>query len=165
MSDILEEVKKRLLCDFGNPEHEWQALLNLLERAGTHTSAVLRWIFAEYKGYTKTRARAGLEFVKGNPIEGWLILEHLIASDDPDDRDTALTVLVMSGDSRAPQLAKALLKDTWPYLQFDAADFLKEIYPTEVNAALQSLLHHDEEWVRDEARRRLAKMGERYVTD
>ncbi len=160
MNNHLEEAKQLLKQEPRLDEDQWQVLEKLLMRAGDQTDSILRWVFADHTGYTEVRVRAGLEFFKRNPAEGWSILEYLVTSDDADNRDTALGVLVASEDPRAPQLARSLLTDPWPYLQFDAANFLEKIYRADVVAALQALLKSsEEEWIRDEAQKRLIRMG------
>jgi hypothetical protein len=158
MSDLLEEAKQLLEREPRFGENQWQMLAKLLKKAGDQANDILKWVFTEHAGYTAIRAQAGIEFLRRNPVEGWLFLERLIMSNDPDDRDTALTVLAMSDDPRAPELAKPLLRDNWPYLRLDAAGFLKEVYPAEVATALANLLDHQDEWVRNEARKRLTQM-------
>ncbi len=160
MNNFLEEAKQLLKQEPRLDEDQWQMLNKLLMGAGDQTDSVLRWVFADHAGYTEVRVRAGLEFFRRNPAEGWSILEYLVTSDDADNRDTALGVLVASEDPRAPQLARSLLTDPWPYLQFDAADFLEKIYRVDVIATLQVLLKSNEdEWIRDEAQKRLIRMG------
>lgn len=159
MDDILEEAKEHLK-GFGHPREESQMLDSLIEKAGVQTHDLLKWVFAEHKGYVETRARAGLDILKANPTEGWLILEHLVSSDDPDDRDTALMVLEKSGDPHAAELARPLLEDSYPYLQLDAASFLRETFRAETITMLRKLLKHEKEWVRDAARKLLVEMNE-----
>lgn len=160
MSDLLQEVKERLRGGFKRSEEEWQVLFGLLAEAGSQTDAILRWVFGEHKGYVETRARAGIEFLRNNRKEGWSVLGYLITSSDPDDRDTALAVLQKSGSSRAFEMARPMLKDSWPYLQLDAAEFLKGVFPSDVIAVLRELLNHEDQWVRDAARKQLFEMGE-----
>lgn len=159
MKAILDELRNVLKRDFGHPDFEWQAVTDMLEKAGKDVDIVLGAVFAEHGGYTETRARAGLAFLRNNRIEGWKILESLVVSADPDDRGTAMAVLRASGDPNAVNLAKVILNDPWPYLRLDAAEFLKETFPDETTVSLQGLLNHAEEWVREEARCLLINMG------
>lgn len=150
----------RITPDYGRIEIEWAAVLKVLEQSPTQAAALFEWAFAKYKeGYTDTRVQAGRQVLKDNPQRGWLILEQLIVSDNPDDRDTALTLLAESGDPRAYPLVKPLLQDPWPYLQLDAAGFLKDIYSDEVVIALQNLLDHGSVWVGEAAQLLLQEMN------
>lgn len=100
---------------------------------------------------------AGAELLKTNQHLAWNILESMIISSDPDDRDTALELLIQSNHPRSHELAKPLLEDQYPYLQFDAADFLQSVYPCEVRSMLKTLMGHDTVWVRQAAQERLGK--------
>ena len=159
MSDLLEEAKRRVGHGSRTPEAEWAALLSVLVHAGAQTDAILQWVFAEAVGYTDTRVHAGAAFLQRHPLEGWRILERLRRSPDPDDRDVALTLLSLSTDPRAPELAKPCLRDPYPYLQFAAVDFLAATYPTEVVATLRTLAQHERPAIRNAAQERLWRMG------
>ena len=143
---------------YRTPDEEWEALQSVLVRAGAQADDILKWVLAEAVGFTDTRAQAGAEFLKRHPVEGWRILEHLITSPDPDDRDVALTLLIDSRDPRAAELVKPVLRDPYRYLQFDAIDFLEQTYPTEVVATLRTLAQDKQEWVREAAQERLRRM-------
>lgn len=160
MSVNLKDIEAQLQRDWGSPEAEWDVINTLLKQSESEADTILRWVFAQYKGYTDTRARAGFQFLQNNPTEGQHILEHLVSSSDPDDRDTALAVLVALHDINAARLAKSLLHDPTPYLQLDAAEFLWEFFPTEVNACLEKLIEHEVSWVSNAARELLLKRKE-----
>lgn len=115
----------------------------------------MQWVFEYHTGYTDVRAWAGLAFAKRYPEAGHVILEKLIGRDNPDNRDTALAVLVQLQNPARYELAKPLLQDSWPYLRLEAVDMLKEIYPAETRQALQELQNHPESWVRVEVANRL----------
>ncbi len=159
MDNIFEAVKEELKRDEGFPE-TWQTLSALVDKAGPQIELILKWIFTEYKGYTYTRARAGIRYYTNAPSDAWPVIEQLVLSSDPDDRDTALEVLKMSGDPRALDLAKLLLKDPYPYLQLDAADYLRALYPDEVAVVLRDLLNHKDKRTRETAKNLLISMGE-----
>jgi hypothetical protein len=97
-------------------------------------------------------------------MQGWFILETLINSRNPDDRDTGLTVLGRSGNADKYYLAKPILNDPYPYLQFDAVELLQKIYPEEVKSILWSLATHETVWVRENAQKLLLQMGENVET-
>lgn len=151
MSNVIEQFRDRTSSDLGSAEQEWEVLLDLLKKTEKDREEVLLWVFTSYKGYNRTRFWAGQEIVNNNITEGWVILEELVASADPDDRDVALMILKTLNDDRVPLIVKSLLFDTWPYLRFDAAEYLKDIYPAEVKSTLELLLSHSEKWVRDSA--------------
>ena len=89
-----------------------------------------------------------------------MIIEKLIRSDDPDDRDTASEILQEINTPRSYELMRLLLKDDYPYLQLDACDFLIEKYPVEVEKTLQKLSNHENENVREAANKRLQKIND-----
>jgi len=162
MVDIIEVYKQKMqtIPDNGLPDNELAIVEELLENPFDEVDIILEWIFAEHKGYVEPRVQAGLKFLENNPARGWLILEMLISSSNPDHRDTALTVLGRVGDVNKYYLAKPLLKDPYPYLQFGAMELLLESYSEEVRSVLQELAHHNEGWVREHSRKLLLKMGE-----
>jgi hypothetical protein len=161
MDDFIEEAKQQLSGGvYPSDYHERLVLEELLDKAGSQRDALLQWVFAQYQsGYVNTRVWAGREFLKGNQDEAWKILECLITSDDSGDRSTALDILEETNDPRAPYLAKPLLRDTAPYLQFGAAEFLKSYYPEDVIATLRSLLDYNDSRTRKIAREKLREMG------
>jgi HEAT repeat protein len=159
MFNILVEAKELLRRDYGSPDADWQVISKLLDKAPDQRQRLMEWIFAEHQGYVNTRTQAGREILSNDPEQGWRILERLINSEDPDDRDTALTLLAESRDPRAYPLARRILDDPYPYLQFDAIEFLKSIYPVEVAITLRNLSEHKLEWVQDEARGLLLETG------
>ena len=99
-----------------------------------------------------------MELSKESPLQGWDILENLLKSDDPDDRDTALVIFQEINDPRAYSLVKPLLYDQYPYLRYEACEFLEDVYPDEVVTALKDMLHNPDERVRLTAEKMLAKM-------
>ncbi len=165
MSASLKDIEEQLQRDRGSPEAEWDVINTLLKQSESEADTILKWVFAQYKGYTETRARAGFQFLQNNPAEGWHILERLVSSSDPDDRDTALAVLAALHDINAAQLAKPLLNDPTPYLQLDAAEFLWEFFPSEVNACLEKLIEHEVSWVSCAARELLPKLKRKEDTN
>lgn len=159
MTDGLAEYKHRM----GNSPNDGELNIvdNLLAHPPDEFDAVLKWIFVEHKGYVEPRARAGLKFVQRNPVEGLTVIEQLIGSSDPDDRDAAVTVLERYGQASVFHLAKPLLIDRYPYLRFEAIELLGDIYPEEVKASLRELAEHEtEKWVREAAQNQLRKMKE-----
>ncbi len=87
------------------------------------------------------------------------MVEELVKSEDPDDRDTALTLLTQNPTTYSYQLARPLLSDPWPYLRLEAVEFLKRVYPLEARQGLLELVHHNEEWVRKAARKALENLN------
>lgn len=160
MNKILEELKQELqaTADYGLWEREWAIVEKALERTPSFTNQILEWVFAELNGYVDTRVRAGRELCKFNRQRVWSVLELLIKSGDPDDRDTALTLLTELGSEYAYQLAKPILKDRYPYLQFDAVEFLKDKYPSEAIEMLQELAQHENPKTREIAVKYLHSM-------
>ncbi len=156
--DLIEKARKLL-----DPEpymaDQWEMLNQLLcGETESDREDVLFWVFTKHRGYTYVRMKAGIEFTQRKPEVAWPALEQLIGGPDSDDRDAALSVLAEIKDPRGYPLARPLLNDPYPYLQFDAIDFLQEVYPEEVYAALQGLLENPLEWNRDTARERLEKL-------
>ena len=151
VEDALVKAQELLKVDCGSPDAEWQKIEHLLNGNPDERNRLLEWLFRSYKGYTGTRARAGCEVMSTHPSTAWTILEMLIHSADPDDRDTALTVLIESTETRSQLLAKKILDDPYPYLRLEAAEYLKSVFPTEVAQSLQVLLTHEQQWIRAEA--------------
>jgi hypothetical protein len=163
MVNIVEVYKQKMQTApvNGLPDNELDIIEELLENPPNEVDTILEWIFTEHKGYIEPRARAGLKFLEKNPTQGWLILERLINSSDPDNRDTALTVLGKVSNTDKYYLAKPLLKDPYPYLQFDAVELLLGIYPEEAKSVLWQLANHETEaWVRENSRKLLLEMNE-----
>jgi hypothetical protein len=163
MTDSLAEYKNRMQTapDVGLPDNECDIVDDLLAQPPGEFDAILKWIFAEHKGYVEPRVRAGLRFLERNPAEGLTVIEQLIGSSDPDDRDTAITVLERYGQINVFHLAKPLLNDPYPYLQFEAVALLRNIYAEEVNSTLKELAEHrTEKWVRESAQKQLNGMSE-----
>ncbi len=151
MSDMLAILRARFQHDPGSSTAQWQLVENILAEYPAERDTILRWVYAELPGYVWTRMQAGEFFIADFPEEGWQIVERLIQSEDPDDRDTALSLLVKLNDPRGPMLARSMLRDPWPYMQFDAIEYLKNVYPTEAREALLSLLQHEDLRVRKQA--------------
>ena len=155
----METVKQKLSQRFVNDIAEQDMLDSLLEKSGIQRMELLKWVMKDKKvGFVAARRQAGLEFVKNSPDEGWEILELLIQSENPDDRETACEILEELNDPRSPNLVKNLLNDEYPSLQFDACDFLSEIFPQEVKESLQRLTCHKSNIVREAAEKRLNQM-------
>ncbi len=159
MVDILEKAKALLQIDRGSSGAEWRIIEALIKEAPDQRQALMECIFEHSMAFTDTRARAGREAFNGDPTKGWLILERLVNSDDPDDRDAAITLLTEIGGPRAQELAKPILNDSYPYLRFEAIDFLEKVYPDKVIVALQGLLNDEGKRVREEAQKRLTELG------
>ncbi len=134
--------RMRMAPDEDQPGNEWDIVSQLLTNPPDEFDAILEWIFTWHKGYVAPRVIAGLKFIERNPAQGWTALEQLIHSDDPDDRDTALQTLEGSKNQNQYFLAKSLLQDEYRYLQVEAIDLLREIFPDEVEDALRSLANH-----------------------
>lgn len=158
MSDTLRYIERMLAYDRGSPTAEWKAVEELLQQFPTEREAISRWLFEKFNGYIDTRSRAGLEFVECNPVEGWSILEHLISSTDPDDHDTALSVLELIDNSCAAQMTLPLLKDKWEYIRLEAAVLLRAFYPGETAECLRNLVQHPLPSVSQEATRLLREI-------
>lgn len=160
MSDYIETLKAQLEPDRGSPDAEWQVITMLLQQHESESDNLLRWVFVDSKAYTETRARAGVVYLQDKPAEGPSILERLVASDDPNDRDTALEVLAAWGDAEWAHLAISLLADPYPYLQLDAAEFLWKRHPEQAKACLCKLTEHEASWVRKAAQELLLRIKE-----
>jgi hypothetical protein len=141
---IVEEYAERMRTapDDCKPGNEWDIVSELLTNPPDEFDAILEWIFTAHKGYVAPRAIAGLKFIERKPERGWAALGQLIRSDDPDDRDTALQTLENSKNQNQYFLAKPLLQDEYRYLQFEAIDLLREIFPDEVEDALRNPASH-----------------------
>jgi HEAT repeat protein len=141
-------------------DDQWDIVLKLIGESEPNKSAIFRYIYLQYKGSTYYRVCAACEYLKKYPNEGRRTLEELIRSKDPDDRDTAVTVISEFNDPELRYLARQLLNDKYPYIQFAAIEILYTKFPDEVKIALNRLLDHEERWVRDKARRLLGEYTE-----
>lgn len=150
-NDVLASLQASLEADPGDGESEWEMIREALEKEPEKSSRILEWVFREHHGYIQTRSAAGLYYYRQHPSSAWSILEQLVSSRDPDDRDTALTVLASIGSDKGYQLVYPLLRDPYPYIQLEAARFLAAAYPDEVRTTLAQLSNHREGWVREEA--------------
>jgi hypothetical protein len=159
MENFLEIAKQQLSQRFVDAGPESDVLESLLEVSGDYRMELLKWVMKDKKiAFVAPRKRAGLEFVKNAPDEGWKILEELIFSSDPDDRDTAFEILEELNDPRSPKLIKLLLNDEYPSIQFEACDYLSDIFPKDVKRTLKELLKHQYSFVREAAEKRLKVM-------
>lgn len=149
--DSFAYILKLLDRDTPNMEQRWNEVKLALSESVPEKNKVLQWIFREYKGFTYYRSRAGVHYVSTYPADGWTILEELINSKDPDDRDTAISVISEMSDSRGDSLALKLLLDDYPYLQFAAVEMLMKTHRQEVLNVLKELTSHKEQWVREKA--------------
>jgi hypothetical protein len=156
--DEIHKIKSILQDESRSIEIQWQLIENILSKMRNRKTDVLHWIFVEHKGYTDIRAKAGIEYLIIAPEKGWTILESLISSKDPDDRDVAIVVLQNLDDPKAKELAKVILYDVWPYLQFEAIEFLMDTFPIEAKIVLANLCNNEQEWVRKEAYRILQEI-------
>jgi hypothetical protein len=157
MTSSLEDAKRKLTTTkYRHAGEQEDDLMSLLEDMSEHQTDLLRWEFVEHQiGFVDPRKQAGLIYYSQYPDETWSILEKLIKSKNPDDRDTACEVLMEIGGERANQLIKPLLNDPYPYLQFEACDYLKDIFLTDVVATLQQLLINENDRVRKQAQNKL----------
>ncbi|PKO11976.1 MAG: hypothetical protein CVU39_26650 [Chloroflexi bacterium HGW-Chloroflexi-10] len=159
MKTFMEMAKQRLSQRYVNDIAEQDTLEALLEMSGGQRMELLKWVMKDKKnGFLAPRKQAGLEFVKNAPDEGWGILEQLIRSDNPDDRETACEILEEFRDPKSYQLIKMLLDDEYPSLQFDACDFLSDIFSQDVIRTLTGLTQHENKIVREAAEKRLELM-------
>jgi len=149
--DSFTYILKLLDRDTPNMEQQWNEVKFALGESEPKKNEILQWIFCEYKGFTYYRSRAGVHYVSTYPDKGWAILEELINSEDPDDRDTAISVISEISDSRGDSLALKLLVDDYPYLQFAAVEVLMKTHRNEVLNVLNKLTTHKEQWVREKA--------------
>jgi hypothetical protein len=161
--DIVEEYKNRM-CKApheGLPGNEWEIVDELLANSPDGLDTILEWIFSEHRGYVEPRARAGERFLQRNPTRGWLVLERLLSSSVPDDRDVAITALGRTGERSSYLLARPLLRDAYGYLQFEAVELLMQDYPEEVRPVLQELAREARaEWEKEYAQKLLLALGE-----
>jgi len=152
-TSALNEIKERLQHDFGSPQAEWEFLEPLLKANVPDRDSILKWVFSKSPAYWDTRARAGLILLQENESETWSTIETLIASANPDDNGTVLTMFELTRDPRGPEIAKRwLTDDVHPATQIEAANFLKEIYPDEVLTRLQSLANHKDKNIQNSAK-------------
>jgi hypothetical protein len=142
-----------------NAGEEQDHFERLLKQSGPNRAGFVRWVLEAYKGFIDTRKQAGIYYLHENRDEALLILEKLIHSDDPDDRDTANELLQELNEPFSYELIRILLKDLYPYLQFDACEFLKEKYPEEVRETLKGLLNNNDEQVRRTAENQLKQLN------
>jgi hypothetical protein len=157
MSDATDELRELLLStpDDGLGNQEWDVLNRVLDRHPDRATDLFAWMLTEHKGYVAPRVQAGQELRKIDPVQLRSALERLIQSGDPDDRSTAVLLLKESRDSQIFAFAKPLLRDPYPYLQFEAVELLKDVYPNDVRVTLRGLLDHEEKWAREEAQKLL----------
>ncbi len=156
MNNTLEQVEARLAYDSGSPITDWEIVEELFTEFPLDREMIARWLFEQHNGYVDTRTRAGLEFMRSYPDEGWRILERLLVSTDPDDRDTALAVLEALDSNEAACLALALLDDEFPYIALEAAAFVQRFQPAATADGLTRLLKSESSSVREQARKLLA---------
>ena len=159
ISNSLEEFIDILHLDPGSPEAEWEIVNTLLPPMQGEAVSALEWVFFQHQGYIDTRARAGLKLLEQSSERSWSILEQLVVSDKPDDRDTPLAVLSTLRSERAIGLAACLLDDPYPYVRLEAAEFLGPYLPDKVKSVLLDLLEHQEDWVQQKATSLLTAAG------
>jgi hypothetical protein len=152
MSNILDEAKTRLQRDFDSPGTEWEYLESLIRKSEVERLPLLKWVFEQSPAYWETRAHAGEILLQVNEIETWQILKNLVASADPDDNGTALTLFESIGDPRGIELAQDWLNDgVHPATQIEAINFLKDIYPERARLRVQALQNHEDSNIRNAA--------------
>lgn len=141
MSVFFQDAKEQLSKGFFRESiHEIEALEKLLSAAGSEKTLLARWEYAENKtGFVEPRSAAGLIFYQDDQEAFWEVTERLIGSEDPDNRDTALTTLGSIHDPRKYALMKLLLDDPYFYIQFEAIEQLIEQFPSEVLELLNRL--------------------------
>jgi len=160
MSTILEEAKLRLRQDFISPSSEWEYLESLISKSETDRFPLLKWVFEKSPAYWESRARAGLVLSQNNEADVWEILKNLVESHDPDDNGTALTFFEKTGDPRRLELAKIWLSSSaHPVTQLEAIDFLKDVYPDEVQVCLRALFNNPSPDIQQSARKIAGEMG------
>lgn len=157
MGEVTDELREQLLAtpDDGLGNREWTTLLRVLNQHPDEATDIYTWMLSNHKGYIEPRVRAGQALHKIDPGRLRSALEVLIQSSDPDDRDTAVLLLIEFRDLQIYALAKPLLRDQYPYLQFEAIELLKDVYPNDVLATLRELLTHEGKWAREEAQKLL----------
>lgn len=165
MATPLDEFRIQEHFDHGSVEAEWQVMKYFLEKDPAHADTLWQYIFNQYRGYVDNRVRAGLTVLRMHPSGIWQMLERLVHSDDPDDRDTALQVLIRIADDNAQQLALSLIGDIYPYIAFDAIDFIKDSYQPEARVALERLSRHNEHWAVEAAKDRLMQLDKGSVSN
>lgn len=156
LRNLQETFKQKRYRSDVQEEDQFQTLL---QSTGSFRSEFLRWVFEEYVGYTATRKQAGLYYFQQDPEEVLSIAQKLIHSEDPDDRDTASEVLQEIKIPQSYELVRFLLNDKYPYLQFDACEFLQEKYPAEVEETLIKLSKHELSHVREAVNKLLQEFG------
>lgn len=159
MKDLEEKLEQLLKPQLTASQQVGRLAVFLTELSPNQQLETTKWILEEYAGYTDVRVWAGLEYIKREKPKGLAILERLIRSHNPDDRDTALSILSSLQDPEIYKLAKPLMMDTWPYIRINAVDLLRNIYPLEAIAALKTIERHQESWVRKAVRDRLNSMS------
>jgi hypothetical protein len=160
-NDSLTKAKVRLSTSHYLHAGEEQDDLTMLlkEVEGTQREELLRWVLEDHvTGFVDARKMAGLELVRESPSQTWNILKKLLNSDNPDDRDTASEILQEINTPDIYPLMKPLLYDRYPYIRFDACDFLKDIYRDEVIVSLRQMLSDPDERTRNAAKKRLLDM-------
>ena len=152
-----QELKRQLQAapDYGLATREWAAVLRSRSAFPDLAGDLFAWVFGQYQGYTETRAKAGHELFKLDASRAWGIVEQLAASADPNDRDAALEFLSDFHEARAYELARPMLRDPDLGLRWDAIDYLKSVYPTEVEIVLHELVEHSDPRVRATAHEKL----------
>jgi hypothetical protein len=152
-SQAIKEIEKMLSIETLDFEAQWKTVLDLLDSYHEQKLKIFKYLMVDYRGYIEIRYRAGLEYYTQDPESGWGLINGLIKSKDADDRDTALYILRRIGATRSKQFIMCLLEDEWPYIRLEAADILKFDHPDIVLDSIRLLFDHDQEWVRNEARR------------
>ncbi len=158
LSNRIQAVQQIVLSKL-RPEAQWESIEELLALDPATKRQVLGWLLTNRQGYVEVRARAGAELLANNSAEAWNLVKKLVASADPDDRDTALVLLRQNPSQTNFNLAKPLLSDSYPYIQLSAIDYLKHVYRVEALQALHELEQHHEEWVREAVRQALDRLS------
>jgi HEAT repeat protein len=163
MNEFMIKAQTELNRRFLHTGEEMDVLEELLKNSGENRLELLKWVMKDRIGDTFPRVQAGLEFMKLAPEDGWEILVQLISSNDPDDRDTASWIFEELNDPRSYPLMKPLLDEKYPSMQFDACDFLMDIYPKEVEETLKQLAADENKNVREAAQKRLDELNQRVI--
>ena len=156
MAITLLEAKNKLKVNcYRHAGEEQDEFEKILSQAQGCRYEFLCWVVSEYQGFIDTRKQAGIIFVQEYEDEAQEMLRKLIVSDNPDNRDTASEILQETKPPNASELVRSLLEDPYPYLQFDACEFLKDEFPSEVKTTLLQLAQNKDARVRAAAQQQL----------
>jgi hypothetical protein len=136
MQSSFSELEKILLSTpTRQPEDEWKLIREYLAINTLNNQHTLRWIFLGGATFVENRVRAGRE-IAGIDDSLKQDLNSLIKSNDPDDRDTALTFLHEMQSLVDETTMLKLLKDEYPYIRLLAT----ELFAKYGNLAIPTLI-------------------------